>query len=85
MITFGNSVQEFYLRTIRKNYKDRKKRLASFKTKEDVLNYVAEIREKVKKIFQFPAEKCPLDMQVTGELDFPGCHMKKVLYHSREN
>ena len=72
MITFGNSVQEFYLRTIRKNYKDRKKRLASFKTKEDVLNYVAEIREKIKKIFQFPAEKCPLDMQVTGELDFPG-------------
>ena len=85
MISFGNSVQEFYLRAVRKNYQDRKERLASFKTKEDVLNYVAEIRKKIKKIFQFPAEKCPLDMKVTGELDFPGCHMKKVLYHSREN
>ena len=66
MITFGNSVQEFYLRTIRKNYQDRKKRLASFKTKEDVLNYVAEIREKIKKIFQFPAENVRLICKSLG-------------------
>lgn len=85
MITFGNSVQEFYLRALRKNYQVRKERLASFKTKEDVLNYIAEIREKVKNCFQIPSERCPLNMQITGELTFPGCLMKKVLFQSREN
>lgn len=85
MITFGNSVQEFYLRSVRKNYYDRKAKLAALKTKEDALKYVEDIRKKVKTIFQFPAEKCPLDVQITGELEFPGCKMKKVLYHSREN
>ena len=66
MINFGNSVQEFYLRTIKKNYIDRKQKLASLKTKQDALDYVAETREKVKKIFKFPAEKCPLNVRVTN-------------------
>lgn len=85
MIGFGNSVQEFYLRAVKNNYLARKKRLAELKTREDALNYVAEVREKVKKIFYFPEEKCPLNVKVTGELTFPGVKMKKVLFNSREN
>ncbi|MBQ9772700.1 MAG: acetylxylan esterase [Lentisphaeria bacterium] len=85
MINFGNSVQEFYLRTIKKNYIDRKQKLASLKTKQDALDYVAETREKVKKIFKFPAEKCPLNIRVTNELTFPGVKMKNLLFNSRKD
>lgn len=84
-ITFGNSVQEFYLREFRKNSEARKAVLASLKTKQDALNYIADVRKKVKSVFQFPAEKCPLNLKVTGELKFPGGLMKKVLFQSREN
>lgn len=85
MINFGNSVQEFYLRTVKKNYKDRKQKLAALKTKQDALDYVAEVRAKVKKIFKFPAEKCPLNVRVKNELSFPGVKMKNLLFNSREN
>ena len=85
MITFGNSVQSFYLRAIKKNYVERKKRVAAFTTKQEALDYVAEVREKVKKIFKFPAEKCPLNVRVTNELTFPGVTMKNLLFNSREN
>ena len=85
MINFGNSVQEFYLRTVKKNYKDRKQKLAALKTKQDALDYVAEVRAKVKKIFKFPAEKCPLNVRVKNELTFPGVKMKNLLFNSREN
>ncbi|MBE6406863.1 MAG: acetylxylan esterase [Lentisphaerae bacterium] len=85
MINFGNSVQEFYLRTVKKNYKDRKQKLAALKTKQDALDYVADVRAKVKKIFKFPAEKCPLNVRVKNELSFPGVKMKNLLFNSREN
>ena len=85
MINFGNSVQEFYLRTVKKNYKDRKQKLAALKTKQDALDYVADVRAKVKKIFKFPAEKCPLNVRVKNELTFPGVKMKNLLFNSREN
>lgn len=83
--TFGNSVQEFYLRAIRNNARKREEKLASLKTREDAEAYVADVRKKVKSIFQFPAEKCPLNMQITGEIDHPCATIKKVLFHSREN
>ena len=85
MINFGNSVQSFYLRAIKKNYVERKKRLAAFTTKQEALDYVAEVREKVKKIFKFPAEKCPLNIRVTNELTFPGIKMKNLLFNSRKD
>ena len=44
MIMFGNSVQEFYLRAVRRNYRERKARLASLKTREDALQYNSGLR-----------------------------------------
>ena len=85
MRTFGNSVQEFYLRAVRKNYINRKAKIAGLNTEEDALNYVEEVRKKVKTIFQFPAEKCPLNIKTGKELTFPGCRMKNILFNSREN
>ena len=84
-IVYGNSVQEFYLRAFRENFRKRKERINSLKTKQDALNYIAEVREKIKTIFQFPAEKCPLNPRFTGEISFPGGKMKKLLFESRKH
>lgn len=84
-IVYGNSVQEFYLRAFRENFKKRKERIDSLKTKRDALNYIADVRKKVRSIFQFPEKKCPLNPRFTGELPFPGGKIKKLLFESREH
>ena len=84
-ITFGNSVQEFYLEKVRRNQMERKARLAALKTKEDAEKLIAETRAKVRACFHFPAEKCPLNARITGTRDYPEFTMEKILFHSREN
>ncbi|MBQ9337118.1 MAG: acetylxylan esterase [Lentisphaeria bacterium] len=84
-ITFGNSLQEFYLEKVRRNQAERKARLAALKTREDAEKLVKETREKVRKCFRFPAEKCPLDARITGTQDLGGFTLEKILFHSREN
>ena len=85
MITFGNAVQDFYLEKIRLNQRERKKRLGMLKTREDAEKLVLETRSKVRSCFQFPAEKCALNAQVTGRLERPGFVMEKILFRSRED
>lgn len=85
MISFGTAVQEFYLREVRKNHLERKERFAAIKTREDALRYIADIRTKVRSIFDLPTEKSPLNVRVVKELSFPGCKMKNILFNSREN
>ena len=84
-ITFGNSVQDFYLEQFRRNQAERKARLAALKTREDAEKFVADIRKKVRSCFHFPAEKCPLNAKITGTVDYPEYTLEKVLFHSREN
>ena len=84
MITFGSTVQDFYLEKVRFNQQERKKRLGSLKTREDAEKLIAETRAKVRSCFQFPAEKCPLNARVTGTKDFPEFTLEKILFHSRE-
>ena len=84
MITFGSTVQDFYLEKVRSNQQERKKRLGSLKTREDAEKLIAETRAKVRSCFQFPAEKCPLNARVTGTKDFPEFTLEKILFHSRE-
>ena len=84
-ITFGNTVQEFYLEKVRHTQAVRKARLAALKTREDAEKLVAETRAKVRSCFQFPAEKCPLNAKITGTLDAPEFTMEKIMFQSREN
>ena len=84
-ITFGNSLQEFYLEKVRRNQAERKARLAALKTREDAEKLVKETREKVRACFRLPAEKCPLAPRITGTQELPGLTLEKILFHSREN
>ncbi len=81
-MTFGNSVNEFYAGQIRRVNAKRDERLAAIKTKEDAAKYVAEVRRRIAKIFNFPA-RTPLDPVVTGRLERPGVVMERLYYHSR--
>lgn len=80
---YGNAVQNYYIGEVRKVYAERKARLAQIKTKKDALAYVQEVREKIRKTFDLPTEKCPLDPIVTGEHKLPGMTVRNVVYYSR--
>ena len=79
---FGNSVNEYYVALAKKNFAQRAGRLASVKTKEQAEEYVKNVREKIEKIFAFPA-RTPLDAKVTSKKVFDGYSMENVLYYSR--
>ncbi|MBO5899970.1 MAG: hypothetical protein J6Q80_04475, partial [Lentisphaeria bacterium] len=74
MGVWGNAVQEHYVNKFRNNFEQRKARLASIKTKEQAEAYIAEIREKIRGAFSFPAEKCDLNVRVTGRKELPDCN-----------
>ncbi|MBR2509749.1 MAG: acetylxylan esterase [Lentisphaeria bacterium] len=82
---FENSMQEYYLEKTRKAYDERKKRLAAVKTRKDALAYVAEVHEKIKKCFNLPKTKCPLNVKITGEHQINGITIKNVIYESRKD
>ncbi|MBR2632582.1 MAG: acetylxylan esterase [Lentisphaeria bacterium] len=83
MGVWGNAVQEHYVNKFRNNFEQRKARLASIKTKEQAEAYVAEIREKIRGAFSFPAEKCDLNVRVTGRKELPDCNIELILFDSR--
>ena len=80
---YGNAVQNYYLNEIRGIYAERKARLEKIKTKKEAQAYVLDVREKIKKAFNLPTEKCPLDPIVTGEHKLPGMTVRNVVYYSR--
>ncbi len=81
---FGNTVQDYYLDLVRKNYQERKARLAALKTKKDAERYAAEVRVKIQALFPFPAEKTPLNARETlPPEDFGTYRMHKVVFESR--
>ena len=80
---YGNAVQNYYLNEVRRIYAERKARLEKIKTKKEAQAYVLDVREKIKKAFNLPTEKCPLDPIVTGEHKLPGMTVRNVVYYSR--
>ena len=80
---FGDKVQDYYVRKLRANAAERKARLAQIKTPEQFRAYQQELKEKIRRTFQLPADKCALDPVVTGTLKGEGFTIEKVFYHSR--
>lgn len=80
---YGNAVQNYYIGEVRNIYAERKARLAQIKTKKDALAYVQDVRAKIRKSFDLPTEKCPLDPIVTGEHKLSGMTARNIVYYSR--
>ena len=63
---FGSTVQEYYIRKLRRLTAQRKARLDKIRTPEEFKAYQQELKAKIRDYFQLPTEKTPLEPQVTG-------------------
>ena len=80
---YGSNINEAYVELARKNFAERQERLAKIKTAEDAKAYIADVREKIKRIFQLPQERTPLNPVVTGEHHYNGYSVENLYYYSR--
>lgn len=83
MSNFGGLIQEYYVDKFRQNAQLRKEKLSQLKTPEDVYAYIAGLRQKIKKAYSFPEEKCPLNVQHCGTIKGDGYRLEKLIYYSR--
>ena len=83
MAIFGDIIQEHFVREFRRNSKLRAQKLNCITTRDQAEQYIAELKEKVRKTFQFPAVKCPLNPRVTGSEQFDGFILEKIVIDSR--
>ena len=83
MAIFGDIIQEHFVREFRRNSKLRAQKLNCITTRDQAEQYIAELKEKVRKTFQFPAVKCPLNPRVTGREQFDGFILEKIVIDSR--
>ena len=74
---YGVHLNEFYVQKVRRNFEERSVCLASIKTPEEARAYVAEQREKMRSIFQFP-EKTPLNARTAVCREMPGYTLEKL-------
>ena len=83
MSNFGGLIQEYYVDKFRKNAQLRKEKLAALKTPEDVYKYIDSLKEKIKKAYTFPEEKCPLNVRHCGTIKGDNYRLEKLIYYSR--
>ena len=80
---FGNAVNEYFVSVFRRLYKERARRIAQLKTKEDVLTYAAKARKRIREVFDLEkVPRTPLDMQVTGEHTFKYYTLRNLIFES---
>ncbi len=84
MAVFGNTLQEYFVKTFRENMKLRRERLAGIANRDEALAYIAEVRNKIRSSFRFPAQKCDLAPRITGKLKIDNdITMEKIIIDSR--
>jgi len=79
---YGNELNEFYVRKVRRNFAQRAARLAAIRTKDEALAYVAELKEKMRSIFQFP-ERTPLNARTVVRRKMRGYTLENIVFESR--
>ena len=79
---YGNELNEYYVRKVRRNFKERAARLAAIRTKEEALAYVTELKEKMRSVFQFP-ERTPLNARTVVRREMPGYTVENIVFESR--
>ena len=83
MSNFGDILQEYFVRSYRQNSKIRAEKLRNITNRTQAEEYVAQLREKVKRTFQFPAEKCPLAPRITAVHQYDGFTVENIIIDSR--
>lgn len=80
---FSHIIQDYYVAKVREANRLRSQRIARLANKEEALAYVNEVREKIANCFSLPAEKTPLEPQITGVIERDGLRLEKIIYYSR--
>ncbi len=79
----GTVVNDDVVRRTRALCAERRQRLESLRTRADAEAYVRDVRAKIRKAFPLPAERTPLNEQVTRRTDFGDYTLECVIYESR--
>ncbi|MBR4666941.1 MAG: prolyl oligopeptidase family serine peptidase, partial [Lentisphaeria bacterium] len=79
----GDMLHRYYLKKYQALDRKRTARLAEVKSREDAEKYIAEIREKLKRIFGPMPPVKPIRPQITGRLATEKLQIDKVLFQSR--
>ena len=82
---FGEALQNYYQELFEKNFSKYESRIAGAQTRADALKIVAEAKERGKRSWNFPKEKCPLDAGVLKKTDLGGVILEHVIFKSRKN
>jgi hypothetical protein len=83
MAIFGSMLQEHFVNLYRRNSAVRSAKLRDITTRSQAEEYVKQLQTKVRKTFQFPAGKCPLNPRITGKVVHPGYVIEKIIIDSR--
>ena len=79
----GDMLHRYYLKKYQALDRKRAARLAEVRSREDAEKYIAEIREKLKRIFGPMTPVKPIRPQITGRLSTEKLQIDKVLFQSR--
>ncbi|MBQ9336639.1 MAG: acetylxylan esterase [Lentisphaeria bacterium] len=79
----GDMLHRYYLKKYQAVDRKRAARLAEVRSREDAEKYMAEIREKLQRIFGPMPEAKPIGPQVTGQISTEKLLIDKVLFQSR--
>ena len=83
MAIFGSMLQEHFVNLYRQNSAVRSAKLRDITTRSQAEEYVKQLQAKVRKTFQFPSDKCPLNPRITGKVVHPGYVIEKIIIDSR--
>lgn len=82
-MTFGNSLNEYYISELRKIYEKRIDKIKRIRSADAAENYIISIRCKLSKIFNLPFRPTHLNAKVTSVEEFKHYTLEKLYYFSR--
>ncbi len=80
---FSRMVQEYFVQEVQRAYERHVEAYARLKTRADAEQYVAAVREKIRRCFGPDPDRTPLNPRVTGILERDTYRVEKVIFDSR--
>ena len=80
---FGEAVQNYYQTVFEENLKKYERKINRAKTRQDALKIVAAARARVKKAWNFPEKKCPLEAKVLKRKNYGDIVVENIIFKSR--
>ncbi|MFA7230435.1 MAG: acetylxylan esterase [Victivallaceae bacterium] len=76
-------MQQYYDKKVEAAVARRQQRLDAVQTREQALQYIVEVKQKLSKCFGAFPEKTPLNARITGTIELENIRLEKVIFESR--